>query len=368
MVAAAGAEVNRAPSRPGPECSTILPVTTPPSSPATLDTLVALGPRALGRVSLAVHRGDRFAELASELEAAARRVSSAAGGAIAVVAGSGAGPPGLPALSLRADGRDVVHYLAAPAGPEEAPFLEVIGSLAGGEAHADAAAGLVGLRTPAELLVFVSPDCPRCPASVRAATSLAAASPLVTTSVVDATRFVEHAGFFDIRSVPTTVVDGEAFFVGVTPSSELAELLVRRDGPGGERSVFETQIVAGRFGDAARRLADGRAAEAFVEIWGQSSLEQRIGLVLTADRALEEDPGSLDGLVEPLLPVLETPDPARRGDTADLLGKIGHSAAVPGLEALTSDPDPDVAEAAGDALERIAERTAREGLDDSAPA
>jgi hypothetical protein len=344
------------------------PVTPPLSSDGALDALAALGPRALGRVTLAFHRGEGFAELASELEAAARRVSAAARGAIAVVAGSGAGPPGLPALSIRADGRDVVHYLAAPAGPEEAPFLEVISNLAGGDRSTGAATGLAGLRTPAELMVFVSPDCPSCPASVRAATSLATSNRLVTASVVDVTRFAEHTRFFDVRSVPTTVVDGEAFFVGVTPVAELAELLVRRDGPEKERSVFETQLVSGRFDDAARRLADGRAAEAFVEIWRESSLEQRIGLVLTADRALEDDPGSLDGLVPRLLPVLATPDPARRGDTADLLGKIGHPDAAPGLKALAGDPDPDVAEAAGDALERIAERTAREELHGSEPA
>jgi HEAT repeat protein len=42
-----------------------------------------------------------------------------------------------------------------------------------------------------------------------------------------------------------------------------------------------------------------------------------------------------------------------RGDVADLLGKIGDPAAIPHLEPLISDPDPDVAEAAVDALEEL---------------
>jgi HEAT repeat protein len=66
----------------------------------------------------------------------------------------------------------------------------------------------------------------------------------------------------------------------------------------------------------------------------------------------------MDGLV----PVLKTgldgegplaKDPSRRGDTADLLGRIGHPDARPILEALMSDSNPEVAEAAEEALEEL---------------
>jgi HEAT repeat protein len=54
-----------------------------------------------------------------------------------------------------------------------------------------------------------------------------------------------------------------------------------------------------------------------------------------------------------LVDVLASPDGALRGDTADLLGQIGDGRAVEALEALRSDPNPDVAEVAADAIEQI---------------
>jgi HEAT repeat protein len=47
-------------------------------------------------------------------------------------------------------------------------------------------------------------------------------------------------------------------------------------------------------------------------------------------------------------------DPSRRGDTAAILGIIGHPDARPILEALSRDPNEEVAEAAADALEDLA--------------
>jgi HEAT repeat protein len=86
-------------------------------------------------------------------------------------------------------------------------------------------------------------------------------------------------------------------------------------------------------------------------------LEERIGLSLVAQNAVDEDPSSLDFLVDQILPSLETDDAARRGDTADLLGAIGHENARSALEKLLSDNHEDVVEAAEDALDCINERT-----------
>ena len=48
-----------------------------------------------------------------------------------------------------------------------------------------------------------------------------------------------------------------------------------------------------------------------------------------------------------------TQDPTRVGDTADLLGQIGHPDARPVLERLSRDPNEEVAEAAADALAEL---------------
>ena len=63
------------------------------------------------------------------------------------------------------------------------------------------------------------------------------------------------------------------------------------------------------------------------------------------------------GLVPGLLPNLAAEDPVLRGDTADLLGRIGHRAARNPLRTLLEDPNPDVAEIASEALEEIEARS-----------
>jgi HEAT repeat protein len=82
----------------------------------------------------------------------------------------------------------------------------------------------------------------------------------------------------------------------------------------------------------------------------------RMGLMLLVEEVLEADSTALDGVVAELLPALDAEDAGLRGDTADLLGQIGHASAVPALEALRNDPNPDVAEIVMEALDLIGQR------------
>jgi len=252
-------------------------------------------------------------------------------------------------LTLRAGDRDVAHYRAVPEGPEEGPFCEALLALAG---SGDPAGGLDQTR-PMQVVVFIAPTCPNCPQAVRAVTALAVANRHLTATIVDATEFEEWAQSIGVRSVPLTVVDDALTVVGVISEDELADRIMVASGPDGERTVFVSLVDAGRFSVAARKLLEGTAHEAFADWWRTSTLESRIGLVLTAEEALALDSGALDALVPDLLDVLESPDVSLRGDTADLVGRIGDSRAIPALEALCDDANEDVAEAAHDALEEI---------------
>jgi HEAT repeat protein len=176
---------------------------------------------------------------------------------------------------------------------------------------------LADLTEPFEIVVFTVQGCPNCPHAVRAASALAAANSMVTVTVLDAGEHAELASRYQVRSVPTLVINGGLTIVGV----------VTQDEP------------------------------AFAGLWNKSTLEERIGLSLVAQNSVEVNPSSLDVLVDRILPSLETDDPTRRGDTADLLGAIGHESARTALEKLLGDSHEDVAEAAEDALDCINERT-----------
>lgn len=343
-------------------------MTAPTFDPAALNGLARALRHAPEPVSLGLHLhgdGSAFQDRISEV---AHQIQEITDGAVAVEERSAAEsldgcdgplssgsvqPPTLPALTLRVGERDAIHYLALPEGPEEAPFLEALTALAGSADLGNLPDQLAQLEEPVEVLVFVASGCPNCPHGVRAANALAAASPNITVSVVDASLFGEFASRFQVKSVPTTVVDRGLTLIGVKTREELAHRLLELQGPEADKAIFISLVESGRFPDAAGHLLEGRGVETFAELWSQGALESRISLTLIAQEALEEDPAALNDLVPLLLPALRADDPSRQGDTADLLGAIAHPSAREALEALRHDPNPDVAEAAADALEEI---------------
>ncbi|MFC1640179.1 thioredoxin family protein [Gemmatimonadota bacterium] len=220
---------------------------------------------------------------------------------------------------------------------------------------------LAELVEPVEIVVFTAEGCPNCPHTVRAASALAAANSMVTVTVLDTADNAELASRYQVRSVPTAVVNGDLTIIGVVTQEELLSRLVDLQGCGADNSIFVSLVKSGRLDDATARLVDGRGISAFAELWNESTLEGRIGLSLCAQNALDDSAGSLDGLVDLILPSLATDDAARRGDTADLLGAIGHESARSALEKLMGDGHPDVAEAAEDALASIEERARASG-------
>ena len=211
-----------------------------------------------------------------------------------------------------------------------------------------------------DILLFIAPGCTACPHQIRSVATLTLASERIAVEIVDATQEPEFAAQYGVRAVPTTVVNDELIMVGVIPSQELALRVLAHQGPNADKVVFASLVEAGRFADAAAHIWEGHGIEPFGELWAQSTMEQRMNLLLVAEEALEADEECMDGLVPILLAGLQgegllAQDPSRRGDTADLLGRIGHPDVRPALVAMTKDPNTEVAEAAEEALEELGE-------------
>lgn len=316
-------------------------------APDTLATLAAAAASPSRRITLRVHLGAAPSELGRRLAETAHEVELRTGGLVPV-SFDPAGDGGLtPVLAVLVGPRVAVRYHAVPEGPEAGPFVELLIGLA---RCSEAPPGEAADLPPTELEVFIASGCPNCPTAVRAALTLAATSPELSAAVIDVAEFPERAGGIGVRSVPMIVASGGLTVVGAVSAAELATRLAESRGPAGAGVVLESHVEAGRFAAAGELLAAGRGYEAFLERWRAGGLERRIGLALAADEALEQRSGALDALVPGLLPLLGPGDVARRGDTADLLGRIGHPAARPALEAMRAEADEDIAEAAAEAL------------------
>ncbi len=297
-------------------------------------------------------------EFRSRLETFAQEICIATKSAVGWLEVSKEKARDLPTLSVRIGERDLVRYRAVPEGPELPPFLEFLTSIAKEPSANELSSQLTALENPVEISVYIAPGCPNCPHGVRAVLNLAALCENVTATIIDTVEFAETASEYNIQSVPTTVVDEKLTLVGVRPAEELVNELMRVEQPDGGKRIFESLVKAGRLSKAEALLLDGSCLAAFADLWNSSTLESRISMSLIAQSVLEKNQTALDDLVSLILPALREGESSLKGDTADLLGQIGHSSAEKELEHLASDSDPDIVEAASDAIESIRQRTA----------
>ncbi len=332
-----------------------------PGDAAELELLRSAASELSDPIDVIFHPATEKSALSSAFAAVARAIGETGREKIRVLEGHGSGIAARPGLTLVSRDHRRVHYLALPNGPEAAPFREALLGLSRHPAGsaADPAMRLGGLARPAELLVFIASTCPHCPLAVRAANRLAIVSSAVTTSIVDVQRYSELAERFCIRSVPTTILDEGLSVMGVVQVSDLVDRVLAREAGDYEATVFRSLVEANRLDEAAQSVHAGHGVTYFFSAWKESATSMRMGLLLTAEKVLELDPAGLDGLVPRLLSLLSSQDATFRGDTADLLGRIGHPAAAERLKALLDDPNPDVAEIASEALEETNARARR---------
>ena len=132
------------------------------------------------------------------------------------------GLPAWPCFKMGMHGQANIIYAALPAGREFAPFIRALEMIA--RHHAAAAVDEVhGICANAELQVFISEHCPRCPAVVEAAVLLAIRHSWITCCVTNAEQFPEAAQQYRIRSVPAIVLDRKIVLVGDVSADRLMD-------------------------------------------------------------------------------------------------------------------------------------------------
>ena len=125
-----------------------------------------------------------------------------------------------------------LRYYGTPAGHELRSLADAV-AVAGGAAGAgggltpESLAALAALDRPLDIKVFVTAACSLCPQTVGLAWRLAAASPRVTASVIEATEFPELVQRYRISGVPKTVVDERVEILGSQPEDAFVQAVLQ---------------------------------------------------------------------------------------------------------------------------------------------
>lgn len=267
---------------------------------------------------------------------------------------------GKPSLTLSAEGQKNIHYLAVPEGHEFGPFLDAVQWLGRGKDVPDGHL-YEPLRTVTEqvdILVLVAAVCPHCPHAVRAALGLAVYQPSIKVTVADALQFPDLVERFKVKSTPTTIVNGALTIVGQINVAQLVDQIVSAGQTATITATLRSMIETGRAEDAGSLLSKAYDPSAILPLYTAPEFALRMGSLVAMEAALEAAPRSLDSIVDDLTTLLTHDEVGLRGDTAELLGKIGNPAAIPALNQAVLDTDPDVREAAIEALDILKEKEA----------
>ncbi|MBN2319202.1 MAG: HEAT repeat domain-containing protein [Acidobacteria bacterium] len=259
-----------------------------------------------------------------------------------------------PGFTVGRGGQSSIVYAALPTGHQFPPFLKILETLgsdtspiAGNDASSD--------RSRAELLILISDSCPRCPLVVEAAGISTCENPSILTCIADVMQFQEFVKEYKIQSVPATVLDRKIVLIGALSADRIMELVRSRGTPKFEIERIGSLIERQNIEEAAASLEGEAGRTVVLDLLQDVEFSKRLSGLVVVEKALENNPDAVRAMVPSLLPMLTHDDARIRGDIADLLGKIGDPQAIPQLEPLTRDPDPDVAEAAADALEELKE-------------
>ncbi len=273
-----------------------------------------------------------------------------------IVVESGPGSPtfpGIPSISL-SDGRIAnIHYLAAPEGTELKPFMEAISLIANSKELPETDKNRPNRqdRNSTNVDLFVAPSCPHCPSVVSATISVATSNPWIRLNVIDAVEFPKIADQFKVKSTPTIIINKAFTMVGQVSMSRLMSELVKSRVDENLTEALKSMVDNGRADDAASLLCLRNAPEAALPLFRLKEFSTRVGALVMMEEALQINPHVFDRVLDDLTALLQGDDHSLRGDTAELLGKIGDPSVIPALKkALDDDNNPDVREAIEDAL------------------
>lgn len=257
---------------------------------------------------------------------------------------------------------DGLRFHGVPSGGELEGFLEAVAWAAGlrRDSEPSLEATLRDIALPADIRMYVTSQCPFCPAVLRSLVPLPFLNPRLHLRVIEGDRYPEMAAADGVKSVPTVILDDRFRWTGSVKRDEILALLLERDPATLGADSLAGMLAEGRAAEVASFMLQARAiSPAFVELLIHEKWPLRLAAMVAAEEVAEADPNLVVDIVEALWERFEALDAARQGDILYLFGEMEAMDAIPGLKAVLLGTYPDeVKEAAQEAMEQLAKAPA----------
>jgi hypothetical protein len=248
-----------------------------------------------------------------------------------------------------------VRFRGVPKGNEVPPFVEALAGKI--PPLSDRLRGRLdgAPHPPADLDLFVTAQCTFCPAAVRRGMALAAASPLIRLTIIDAGLFPEIAHQQGIQAVPTLVLDGQFRWTGEIAMEAVIDLLATRDPASMGPASLEMLLKEGAARRLARMMADRNSVfPALIELLCHEQWPVRLGAMVCVEELNAIAPGLGRGAIDALWGRFESAADQVKGDILFLCGEIGWPQMIARIKAvLQGGVAAEVREAAEEALAKL---------------
>ncbi len=250
-----------------------------------------------------------------------------------------------------------IRYRAIPEGRELAPFLAMLPAVNGKPPNLSESVRKIvaAIRYPAELKIYIAPQCPFCPTAVTDVAALAMACNFIRLTIVDSVMFSESARADDIRSVPTVILEDQFRWSGQVDIHEIARMIVNRDPLKLSAASLKNMLENGGAGGVAQMMLDsGKINPAFFDLLAHEKWPVRLGAMVALETIAEQDAAVARQVIEPLWKRFDRVPDAVKGDLLHVFGETGHADAVEKLASVIAGPYSDeVKEAADESMEKV---------------
>lgn len=253
-----------------------------------------------------------------------------------------------------------LRYSGVPVGNELAPFLDILSWRDPADTGLDEAVRerIAGIVLPAELKLYVTPQCHFCPKTVRLVAAFALVNPLLRVNIIDGLLFPELSENDGVRSVPTLILDNGLRWTGTIRTEEILEGLIHRDPSQLSAQSMESILKEGN----AQRLAEmmlehGRVFPAFPDLLKHPEWSVRLGAMVVMEELAAENRGLASSALEPLWEAIGQVEDPVKGDLFYIFGLVGSAEWIPRLEGLLAlEMRPELREVVEEALEALRSR------------
>ncbi len=245
----------------------------------------------------------------------------------------------------------------APEAKELTPFLDLLARVAADDAGLPArlAETLRAVDVPSLVDIYVTTQCPNCPAVMNRISPFPLVNARIALRVVDGQLFPEMAQERAVRAVPTILLGDGIRFTGQVRAEEVADGLLNGDPARMGAEAFARMIHAGDAeGLAGMMIERGKVFPGVLDLVAGGLFSLRLGAMVALETIGEQAPALAREALEPLWDRMEGADLSARGDIVYLIGELGDGQWKPRLETLLDrSTEPELQEAIRDALESL---------------